>query len=46
MLASGKNLNLNSDDMADIWSQGISVDNDNDPATKNISDEAPQLEDG
>ena len=34
-LASGRNLNLTSDDMADIQHQGIDFDNDIDPKTKN-----------
>ena len=49
-LASGQNSNLTSDDMADLWQQGISVDNnnypvpENIPVTKNIP--LPQLKDG
>ena len=35
-LASGNNLNLTSEDMADIWSQGIAVNDNNDPYSKNI----------
>ena len=30
-LASGHNSNLTSEDMADLWRQGISVDDNNDP---------------
>ena len=33
-LALGINLNLTSDDMDDIWRQGIDVNNGNDPAPK------------
>ena len=48
-LASGRNSNLTSDDMAGLRRQVIAVDEDNDPAPKNIpdpktiSDEVPQL---
>ena len=35
-LASGNNSNLTYEDMADLRIQGISVDNNNDPAPKNI----------
>ena len=35
-LASGHNLNLTSEDMADLRRQGISVNNENDPFPKNI----------
>ena len=35
-LASGNNSNLTSENMADLWRQVISVDNDKDPDTENI----------
>ena len=35
-LASGHNLNLTFEEMADIWRQGISVDDDNEPAPGKI----------
>ena len=35
-LALGHNLNLTSDDMADILRQGIAFDDGNDPSTENI----------
>ena len=35
-LASGYNLNLNYEDMADLQRQGIDVDNNNDPDSENI----------
>ena len=41
-LASGQNSNLTSNDMADLRCQGIAVDGDNNPASKNIPYEAPQ----
>ena len=37
-LASGHNLNLTSEEMADLWRQGIAVDDNNDPAPENIPD--------
>ena len=40
-LASGQNSNLNSNDMADLWRQIIDIDDDNNPAPKNIPDEVP-----
>ena len=33
-LASGHNLNLSSEDMADLRLQGVAVDNDNNPSPK------------
>ena len=49
-LASGHNSNLASEDMADIRRQGIAVDDDNEPDTKNISvlvkTPSTQLEEG
>ena len=35
-LVSGHNLNLTSEDMADLRRQGIAVNDDNEPATENI----------
>ena len=35
-LASGHNLNLTSEEMADLWRQGIAVDDNNGPAPENI----------
>ena len=35
-LASGHNLNLMSEDMADLWHQGIAVDNSSNPDPENI----------
>ena len=43
-LALRRNLNLTSDDMYDIQRQGISSDDENEPAPKNIPDEVPQPE--
>ena len=40
-LASGRNLKLTSDDMADLQRQGIAIDDNNDPAPENIP--LPQL---
>ena len=45
-LASGQNSDFTSNDMADVWSQDIAVDGSNDPATKNIPGEVPQLVNG
>ena len=41
--AQGKKLNLPSDDTADIRSQGIAVDNENDPDPENIIDEVTYM---
>ena len=47
-LASGRNSNLTSDDMADIWHQWIAVKGNNNPAPENIPSPEniplPQLE--
>ena len=45
-LASGQNLNLTSDDMADQRRQGNAVDDKNDPAPENIPYEVPHPENG
>ena len=45
-LDSGQNLNLTSDDMADLRFQGIDVDNNYYHVPKNIPYEVPQPEDG
>ena len=45
-LALGRNLNLTSDNMADIWRQVIAVDDEKDPDTKSITDEVPHPEYG
>ena len=42
-LASWRNLNFTSDDMADIWHQGIDVNDNNNPSPENILEEFPQL---
>ena len=44
-LTSGRNSNLTSYDMADLWRQGIAADDDNKISTENIPDEVPQPED-
>ena len=41
ILASGENLNLTANDMADLRYQGIAVDDDNDPDTENIPYQVP-----
>ena len=41
-LDSGMNLDLASDDMTDLWRQGIAVNDDNYPVPENITDEVPQ----
>ena len=42
-LALGKKSNLNSNDMADLWRQGISVNDDTDPDPGNIPYEVPHM---
>ena len=41
-LASGRNLNLTSNDMVDLRHQGITVDDENYPSAENIPDGVPQ----
>ena len=41
-LASGRNSNLTSNDMVDLWCQGIDVDGANKPDPKNITNYVPQ----
>ena len=41
-LASGRNSNLTSDDMVDLWHQGITVDDVNDTSPENITYEVTQ----
>ena len=49
-LASGRNSNFTSDDMADLRRQGVAVDDENKPAHQNIPSPQniplPQLEEG